>query len=60
MTKKDYELIARVIAKTYADEDRVIGKSAINEVALNLAWHLEKENVRFNIMRFMQACIPEK
>ena len=49
MTKKDYELIAGVFARTAWDD---IAKS----LAFNLANELEKENPRFNRALFLEAC----
>lgn len=49
MTKKDYELIAGVFARTAWDD---IAKS----MAVNLAIELEKDNPRFDRAKFLTAC----
>ena len=61
MTRKDYELIAEVIADLYeqmncsALEDTV----SLHLVASELAYSLAKTNPRFNRETFMKACKVE-
>ena len=50
MTKKDFTLIANVIRDTTADE------SVKKELALNFAAEFQKENPRFDVVRFVRAC----
>ena len=50
MSRKDFEMIARVI-KTIEDEN--IRK----ETALNFANELQSVNPRFNVSRFVKACM---
>jgi len=53
MTRKDFELIARIV-KTIDDKD------IRNATALNFANELKSVNPRFNAMRFVSACTEEK
>jgi len=48
MTRKDYELIARVIDRAKFNN--------IDQLARDLATELEKENPRFDRARFLSAC----
>jgi len=54
MTRKDFELIAKVIANfpriDYATE------STLEEIAEDFATALSKENPRFDTARFLKAC----
>lgn len=58
MTKKDYILIAEAIEGTlnnsYQWEQRE--KEAIHEVAERIAEALQKDNTRFDSIRFLEAC----
>ncbi len=60
MTKKDYELIARVIKKE-AEKWKAESKYAfaISAIAYNLAEELGKENTRFRKDLFINACMPD-
>lgn len=49
MTKKHFQLVANVVS---AIDDIDIRK----EVALNFANEFQKENPRFEILRFVKAC----
>ena len=49
MTRKDFELIANVVATV----DNV---NTRNEIALNFATRLDSENERFDSIRFLKAC----
>jgi len=57
MTKKDYELIAGVIAQNQAQfiqgED---GHALLKILAQQLANELESDNPRFNRLTFLKAC----
>lgn len=50
MTKKDFILITNVIKDTTMDE------SVKKELTLNFAYELQKENIRFDIIKFVKAC----
>jgi hypothetical protein len=50
MTRKDYELIARVIR--YAEIDERAG----DRIARDFAYALAKDNPRFDRARFLKAC----
>jgi hypothetical protein len=52
MTKKDYELIARV----FKSENATAESKAISELAEMLAYELGLENPRFNRSIFLKAC----
>lgn len=63
MTRKDYELIARQVAKvrlnTYMDENHARADAqllATAEVAANLARALQQDNPRFDAVKFLLAC----
>jgi hypothetical protein len=63
MSKKDYELIAGVFAEhvagwggCYPPEVTSAQVSAIGTVVAALSRELEKENPRFNRVRFVDAC----
>lgn len=58
MTKKDYELIARVICKQLdnGDNDQIDGIMGIENTARALSQAFAKDNERFDTNRFMQAC----
>ena len=49
MTRKDYQLIAEVFARSAGDDLAKL-------IALNLADKLEQDNPRFNKARFLTAC----
>lgn len=51
MTKKDYVLIAKVLADSIFYEDR----DTLNDVAYNLACEFEKDNPKFDKGRFLKA-----
>ena len=58
MTKKDYELIAKVIKVhanfkcTYTDQRKV----EMLDLAIDLAVYFQEENPRFDRDRFLKAC----
>lgn len=49
MTKKDFQLVANVVSSIGDVDTR-------KEVALNFASEFQKENPRFEILRFMKTC----
>lgn len=51
MTKKDYELIARVIQENEGDDLR-----SHNYLVGSLAYAFEQDNPRFDRNKFLQAC----
>jgi len=53
MTRKDFELIARVIRN-------IDDKDSRNQTALNFATELKQTNPRFDTQRFVTACTEEK
>ena len=53
MTRKDYELIAKVLRENQ-DFDGVVSPRA--QIAVALATELQKDNPRFSPARFLQAC----
>ena len=53
MTRKDYELITRVI------RNAVMPWQVRSDLVANLAWDLKKDNPRFDMDRFVQACEPD-
>ena len=59
MTKKDFELIARVLGTEHAlrdVEDNKKGKAAVESVAREFAHRLSSTNDRFDAGRFLRAC----
>lgn len=59
MTKKDFELIARVIKTnvddhSFLDQDREVG--TLREIADDFVAELRKDNPRFDSARFLRAC----
>ena len=52
MTRKDYELIAKVLRNS----DEIIDEMALEAIAENFANELESTNPRFNPARFLSAC----
>jgi hypothetical protein len=58
MTKKDYELIAKVLSDLYADFDCSPSEDTVSltVVADNLADALQGDNARFNRETFLKAC----
>lgn len=62
MTKKDYELIARVLkhgndsVKNAMDINPITGGDMINTISNYMANELKKDNPRFNRDMFMVAC----
>ena len=63
MTKKDYELIASVIATNYlhshlwSNEDKREGaETAVECIAEDMADMLAADNLRFDRNRFLRAC----
>jgi len=49
MTRKDFQLVATVVATIDDQKTR-------NEVALNFVSELNKQNERFDTIRFLSAC----
>ena len=57
MTKKDYELIARVINdRLLAVNDHNIRTQTINQLAIILALQLAYDNPKFDQQKFLNAC----
>lgn len=56
MTKKDYVLIAGVMAKTLPLNPTAAGTIALREFASRLSDELERENPRFDRDTFYDAC----
>lgn len=57
MTKKDFELIARVIANYRNEIPGTARKdNAASEIAHRFAEELKKTNPRFDVDRFVKAC----
>lgn len=58
MTRKDYELIARVISSIYKDFDCSPSEDTVSlsVIAEELADSLQGENPRFNRELFLTAC----
>ncbi len=52
MTRKDFQLVARVVSTIDDLQTR-------NTVALNFAIELNKQNDRFDTVRFLSACKTE-
>lgn len=55
MTKKDFELIARVL-KAGRNADRPDSSITVDAIAEDFAGALAKENPRFDRRRFLKAC----
>lgn len=53
MSKKDYELIARVVADT-----PMTARSRVN-VTRELAWAFDIESPRFDSTKFIDACLSD-
>lgn len=59
MTRKDYELIAKVLktqlelSRGFGEED---GEAAVKNIVFDLMADLAKENPRFDRVRFLSAC----
>ena len=67
MTRKDYELIAAAVQKTYGP--RLLRENtqfdcgweaALGDFARNIAEELRAANTRFDTRRFLDACLPAK
>lgn len=57
MTRKDFELIARVLRETRVSGDESPAKDAIlNDAAYHFAAELRYTNERFDADRFLTAC----
>lgn len=56
MTKKDYILIAETIREARFHQKDERGRGAIEVVAHRIAESLKKENTRFEMSRFLEAC----
>lgn len=59
MTKKDYQLIAEAIKRTAWDVDEIdrpAKDKKLKAVSGELASKLEKDNPRFDRVRFFEAC----
>lgn len=58
MTRKDYELIANAIARTTADNGASAGKVK-QDLIINIAASLRDDNPRFDVNRFISACMAD-
>lgn len=58
MTKKHYVFIAKVISAYLddGDNDQLDGIAGAEKLARMLAEALEKDNSKFNLERFLEAC----
>jgi len=54
MTKKDFQLIAKVLKNSGTTP---MNRCVLKEVAMNFAVELQKVNPRFNVQRFVDACV---
>ena len=68
MTKKDYELIAKAIAHARAEihrtseagtTEKIKQLQGLRRAELSLANALAGENLRFDIQRFLTACLNQ-
>jgi len=55
MTKKDYETIARVLARYHDSQARVSLHEAMAMVAVDLTSAFKQDNPRFDALRFWNA-----
>lgn len=55
MTKKDYELIAEVLAQVASQQD-MDKQYIVDEVAYYMATKLQEQNPRFDRNKFLTAC----
>ena len=67
MTRKDYEAIARAIARVRHDWGIPNGgliplevRHAIEEIEDAIAQVLKEDNPRFDRYKFLQACVPQR
>jgi len=56
MTRKDFELIAKVLLQSKPEGDKNTELYRWNVVVLNFAKQLQAENPRFNSAKFIKAC----
>ncbi len=67
MTKKDYELVAMVIkgqlennnlleSMGWTPKDRRLSEAVVEDLAHFMAYHLKKQNPKFDRIRFLKAC----
>jgi hypothetical protein len=56
MTRKDFILIAKTISEVRYNSTEIIYQRALNDLTLNLAAELKRENPRFDIDKFLSAC----
>lgn len=54
-TKKDFELVARILREADAD-----GEHVVRDLAERFADEFAKSNPAFNRAKFLAACAPEK
>ena len=55
MTRKDFQLIAKVLKAS--GKDSPMNRCVIKDVAMNFAVELQKTNPRFDVQRFVNACM---
>lgn len=57
MTRKDFELIAKAIARAGASTSTpIVVQEALDDLARDLAGELKADNPRFDTARFLRAC----
>jgi hypothetical protein len=56
MTKRDFELIARLLANAHHDICGEVSREAANSIAEQFAVALTNTNDRFDRERFLRAC----
>jgi hypothetical protein len=56
LTRKDYKTIARIIQTHHAPQDTFPVKTAVWQIAQDLADYMIGDNPRFDYQKFMQAC----
>ena len=54
MTRKDYEMIAKIIKKHR--DDSAMAKAEFSEMIYSFSEYLAYDNMRFNSEKFEQAC----
>ena len=60
MSKRDYELIAKVIKECKSAYTSRTAVAIIEDVEAHLAVALKEQNPRFSSSLFLSACLPEE
>jgi hypothetical protein len=55
MTRKDFELIADVLNNYHTGDEKQ--KAVVREMALTFGVRLHETNPRFDVQRFVSACV---